>query len=94
MDIRATNTLQRLEALLDKGIINRATLAELQQAYNTLMQLRFRHQLEQLMQQQPADNHINPAELTQIEEKNLRAVFAQVASIQKKMGYDFSGEAI
>jgi PAS domain S-box-containing protein len=92
--IRATNTLQRLEALLDKGIINRATLAELQQAYNTLMQLRFRHQLELLMQQQPADNHINPAELTQIEEKNLRAVFAQVASIQKKMGYDFSGEAI
>ena len=88
------NSLDRLEGLLKKGIINRNTYEELKQAYNYLMQLRFKHQAEQIMENVSADNYINPNSLTQIEQKTLKNIFSQILSIQKKMSYDFTGEAV
>ena len=58
------------------------------------MQLRFKHQSEQIMENGSADNYINPNGLTQIEQKTLKNIFTQILSIQKKLSYDFSGEAI
>ena len=58
------------------------------------MQLRFKHQSEQMVENIPADNYINPNGLTQIEQKTLKNIFMQILSIQKKLSYDFSGEAI
>ncbi|MEN8193854.1 MAG: DUF294 nucleotidyltransferase-like domain-containing protein, partial [Bacteroidota bacterium] len=88
------NSLARLDGLLKKGIINKTTYEELKQAYNYLMQFRFKHQSEQIMENVPADNYINPNSLTQIEQKTLKNIFTQILSIQKKLSYDFTGEAI
>ena len=88
------NSLERLEGLLKKGVINKNTYEELKQAYNYLMQLRFKHQSEQIIKNVCADNYINPNELTQIEQKTLKNIFSQILSIQKKLSYDFTGEAI
>ncbi|MCK5457192.1 MAG: hypothetical protein KAI45_08705, partial [Melioribacteraceae bacterium] len=63
-------------------------------AYNYLMQLRFKHQSEQIMENVSADNYINPNSLTQIDQKTLKNIFTQILSIQKKLSYDFTGEAI
>jgi len=93
-NIGSTNTLERLSDLLNKGVIYSTNYAELKQAYNYLMQLRFRHQSNQLMENNPADNYINPEELTQIEQKTLKNIFSQILSVQKRLSYDFSGEAI
>lgn len=92
--ISNSNSLERIDGLLEKGIINKTTNEELKQAYNHLMQLRFKHQSEQIIENVSADNHINPNELTQIEQKTLKNIFTQVLSIQKKLSYDFTGEAI
>ena len=93
-NIGSTNTLERLSDLLNRGVIYSTNYAELKQAYNYLMQLRFRHQSNQLMENNPADNYINPEELTQIEQKTLKNIFSQILSVQKRLSYDFSGEAI
>lgn len=88
------NTLARLEQLLKKGVINKTTKQELEQAYNYLMQLRLRHQTERINKKETAHNHINPSKLTQIEQKTLKNIFTQILSVQKKLSYDFSGEAL
>ena len=41
-----------------------------------------------------ADNYINPNNLTQIDQKTLKNIFSQILSIQKKLSYDFTGEAV
>lgn len=88
------NSLERLDGLLKKGIINKTTYEELKQSYNYLMQLRFKHQSEQIMENGYADNYVNPDNLTQIDQKTLKNIFSQILSIQKKLSYDFTGEAV
>ncbi|NOG44816.1 MAG: PAS domain S-box protein [Calditrichaeota bacterium] len=88
------NTLARLSGLLKKDVINKTTNQELEQAYNYLMQLRLRHQTEQINKNEIANNYINPSKLTQIEQKTLKNIFTQILSVQKKLSYDFSGEAL
>ncbi len=92
--VNHSNSLERLNGLLEKGVINETTFGELKQAYNYLMQLRFRHQSEQIVNNLEGDNHINPNNLTQIEQKTLKNIFTHILSIQKKLSYDFSGEAL
>ncbi len=92
--ISSSNSLERLDGLLEKGIINKKTYEELKQAYSYLMQLRFRHQSGQITENLTVDNYINPNMLTQIEQKTLKNIFTQILSVQKKLSYDFSGEAI
>ncbi|MBU0474924.1 MAG: cache domain-containing protein [Bacteroidetes bacterium] len=88
------NSIERLNGLLNKGIINKTTFEELKESYNYLMQLRLKHQVKQIMDNVSADNYVNPNNLTQIEQKTLKNIFTQILSIQKKLNYDFSGEAI
>ncbi len=89
-----TNTLKRLHSLWEKGIINKNSYEEIVQAYNFLMQLRFKHQATQITEDKPFDNFINPNKLTRIEVKTLKNTFAQINAIQKRLNYDFSGEAL
>ena len=58
------------------------------------MQLRLKHQTSNLSENKPADNLINPAQLTQIEEKTLKNAFSLISGIQKKLSYDFTGDAL
>ncbi|MGD8778177.1 MAG: DUF294 nucleotidyltransferase-like domain-containing protein [Ignavibacteria bacterium] len=89
-----TNTLERLHSLWEKGVINKNSYDEIVQAYNFLMQLRFKHQATQITEDNEFDNFINPKELTQIEIKTLKNTFSQIIGIQKRLGFDFSGEAL
>lgn len=92
--ISAVNSIERLEGLVKKGVINKVTFEELKQAHNYLMQLRFKHQSEQIVKNLSANNYINPTTLTQVEQKTLKNIFTQIISIQKKLNYDFTGEAL
>lgn len=89
-----TNTIERLEELMNKGSISKTAYDELMQAYNYLMQLRFKHHSNQITNNKEADNFIDPEEFTKIEQNTLKNAFSQIVSIQKKLNYDFSGEAI
>jgi CBS domain-containing protein len=80
--------------LYENGTINRNTHQELVQAYHFVMQLRIKHQSMSLESGLEADNAISPDELSQIELKTLKNTFTQIISIQKKLSYDFTGEAL
>jgi CBS domain-containing protein len=92
--IASTNTLERLQGILEIGIINKGTYEELTHAYNILLQLRFNHHVKMLRENRQPTNFINPEDLTQIEQNTLKNAFTQIISIQKKLSYDFSGEAL
>ncbi len=89
--MESTNTIQRIEQLLKNGKINNATHAEIIEAYNYLMQHRFRHQVNMIDKGEKPDNHINIDELSHMDKIMLKKTFAQVTSIQKHLAMDYSG---
>ena len=89
-----TNTLDRLHTLFDQNILNRNTFMELIQAYNFLMQMRIKHQVMAIALNKEPDNFVNPLLLTQIEQNALKNIFTQISSIQKKLSFEFTGNAL
>lgn len=80
--IRDTNTLRRLDALGAAEILEPDELASVRRAYTYMYDLRLHHQLEVL---DKPDNNINPYSLSKVDQDILRAVFAQVAALQKRI---------
>jgi CBS domain-containing protein len=73
--IRETNTLARLHVLGKEKILSEELLAAATDAYEMQMQLRLVHQLNQLEADQPPDNHIAPADLSELDRRMLRDAF-------------------
>lgn len=92
--ISDTNTLERFQKLFDEGVIPKGTYNELVHTYNYLMTLRFKHQAIAISKNLAPNNSISPGELTQVELKTLKNTFTQITSIQKKLSYDFTGDAL
>jgi len=73
--IRETNTLARLQVLGKEDILSEELLAAATDAYEMQMQLRLVHQLNQLEVNTPPDNHIAPADLSELDRRMLRDAF-------------------
>lgn len=73
--IKETNTLARLHVLADEGHISEELWASAHEAYEMQMQQRLLHQLEQLEDGVLPDNHIDPAQLSDLEKKMLKESF-------------------
>ena len=91
--IDITNTLFRLDKLLENGLISESTHQEAVQVYNFLIQLRFKHQVLLIESGKEPDNYINPKNLTAAELDILKEVFSQTAAFQSKLSFDFKGAA-
>ncbi len=87
--IHATGTLERLKALAGEDIFNTSDYEEITQAYNYLMQTRFRHQSECISNNSPADNYIDPKLLTRTDQVMLKEVLSSVAGFQTRLSNDF-----
>ncbi len=83
--IEPTNTLKRIDILLEKKVLNKATHEEITEAYNYLMQLRFRHQVSMIDRGEPPDNHVNINELTHMEKELFEKIFGQVSRLRKRL---------
>ncbi len=83
--IESTNTLQRIDILLEKNVLNKVTHEEIVEAYNYLMQLRFRHQVSMIDRGEPPDNHVNINELTHMEKELFEKIFSQVNRLRKRL---------
>lgn len=80
-----TNTLQRLDLLKQNDFIGESTHEEIYEAYNYLMQIRFKHQVTMMNRGLVPDNHIRLEELNHMEKSVLKKIFAQVGSLQKRL---------
>ena len=80
--ITRTNTVERLRTLRDTGAMPRQDAADLIAAYQFVMKLRIRHQLDQLAAGEPLDNFLAPDRLTRAERTMLKEYFKVIANLQ------------
>ncbi len=81
--IRATSTLERLQALSRQGALDPRTCLDLKHAYAFLMQLRFARQLATLGNAgRPADNLISTSEISTLEQRFLEDSFGLIGRVQ------------
>lgn len=88
-----TSTYERLRRLHELGALSPSGFEEAIQLLDFLFALRLRRQAERLTQGLPADNLLDPRDLTHLEEKMLKQAGTLIATLQKKAGYDFLGSA-
>jgi len=91
--LTATNTLDRLQQLLEREAVRRTVCEEAVAAYNLLMELRLSRQVAALRSFEPPGNDVDPRALTAIQASMLKQALLQVASIQRQIQQDFVGTA-
>lgn len=89
--VRDTNTLDRLQRLLEKGAIKRTLYDEAVGAYDHLMRLRLKQQVATADRRVRLANDVDLQMLTQLDTTVLKQSFHQVAAIQKQLQSDFVG---
>jgi CBS domain-containing protein len=77
-----TNTFERLEALREQGAVPASDADDLIAAYDFLIRLRVRHQLDCIAAGEPLDDFIQPARLTRADRNALKEHFKVVADWQ------------
>jgi CBS domain-containing protein len=89
-----SNTLERIDALLEKGVFAAAESNDLREAFNLLMLLRLQNHLGQMNQGKELDNYINPDELSLIQRSVLKTAFKSIAQLQSRMETRFGLSAL
>ena len=87
--IKETGTLDRLKKLREGGHLHEQTCRSVSQAYEFLMQLRFRRQVDQLTSSLEPGNTVDLESLTEFEQGMLKHCLAQITLIQNKVKSDF-----
>ncbi|MFU8818608.1 MAG: putative nucleotidyltransferase substrate binding domain-containing protein [Desulfurivibrio sp.] len=87
--ITESNTLSRLQLLHEGGHIHTEMYTETVKAYEFLMQLRLVHQLYKMEAGEQPDNHINPAQLSELEKQTLKESFEVVRRLQSHIKQEF-----
>jgi CBS domain-containing protein len=80
--VKETNTLARFKVLADEGHLDRQLARAAEDSYELIMQLQLLHQLEQLEAGAVPDNHIDPADLTDMERRMLKESFRIIERLQ------------
>jgi CBS domain-containing protein len=76
--VKETNTLARLKALMEGEQIQGELWSAASEAYELQMQQRLVHQLRQIEAGILPDNHIDPADLSDLERRMLKDAFAVI----------------
>ncbi len=88
-----THSMERIEALVWKKVLQPAACDAVSASYDFLMRLRFQAQLAGIQAGGPPDNCIVLNKIGHMDEAMLKLAFLQIESLQKKIGYDFLGGA-
>jgi PAS domain S-box-containing protein len=88
-----THSMERIEALVWKKVLQPSTCDAVSASYDFLMRLRFQGQLAGLQTGGSMDNCIVLNKIGHMDEAMLKQAFLQIESLQKKIGYDFLGGA-
>ena len=80
--ITTTNTMERFEAITDKGILKPEFLSEVDDAYDFINFMRISYHLRSRSRGDFMNNFIDPARLNNIQRKWLKESFAIVSQLQ------------
>ncbi|PKL89382.1 MAG: hypothetical protein CVV23_05485 [Ignavibacteriae bacterium HGW-Ignavibacteriae-2] len=90
-NIKSTNTVKRLEHLLEKGLLSETSYNNLIFCYNLLMQLRLQHQIDNYSKNLTVDNIILPQKLSEFHVLLIKKFIDQLGSLKNKIKLDFKG---
>src|SRR3990167_109886 len=82
----AVNTHDRLLGAAAGGSISEQSARDLRDALEFMAFIRIQHQARQIAQGLPPDNHLNPAEISNLERTQLKDAFTVVQSLQSVLG--------
>lgn len=85
------NTVARLKAIENLGIMSKEMAGSLVDAHEFIAGIRLHAQAEQYRQQIKIDNHLDPVKLSPLVRHQLKAAFHQVRDAQAAMKVRFSG---
>ena len=83
------NTLGRIRAAFDAGLIAKDTLETLTEAYGFLLRLRLREQLRMIAEGRPPVNVVSIADLSSLERSRLRDTFRAIEDWQERAAYHY-----
>ncbi|MFH2122988.1 MAG: DUF294 nucleotidyltransferase-like domain-containing protein [Pseudomonadota bacterium] len=84
--VKETNTLARLKALMEGEHIQGELWSAASEAYELQMQQRLVHQLKQIEEGIVPDNHIDPADLSDLERRMLKDAFTVIERLYGVLG--------
>jgi CBS domain-containing protein len=90
-DVRATNTIERLNALAKENIITEDSCREIIYIFDYIWHLRFKNQVHQYGDLRKVNNKLNLDHLIEIERDNLKNILHKIRSFQTMLSYDFFG---
>jgi len=85
-----SNSLLRLEKLLRINIIPEEEYHEIENIYSRMMEIRFRSQVNAILDNKAPDNMVTREELTVIEQTMIRKTFSEIIRYQQNLLDDFS----
>jgi PAS domain S-box-containing protein len=88
-DLDETHTLDRLEALVERGHLAPSTCSEIAAAYDFLMRLRLKNQSGIIHVGGTPDNTVSRRRLNHLDQALLQQAFAQLRAVQQKISYEF-----
>ena len=84
--VKETNTLARLKALMEAEKLQGELWSAASEAYELQMQQRLVHQLKQIEEGILPDNHIDPADLSDLERRMLKEAFTVIERLYGVLG--------
>jgi CBS domain-containing protein len=92
--VRATGTVERIEALVAAGRLSREAATELIDALHILMELRLKSALAEIELGRPVSGSVSPADLSSLERALLKDALAAVRRFVSTLHYHFRLDAI
>jgi CBS domain-containing protein len=86
---RTSNTLERLRAAVEAGLITHDTCETLSEAYRFLLRVRLRTQIRAISEGRPPSNLVSLADLSSMERSRLRDAFRAIEDWQERASYHF-----
>ncbi len=90
-DVRETNTIDRLNALVKKNILTEDSCREIIYIFDYIWHLRFKNQVYQYSDLRKVNNKLDLNHLMEIEQENLKNILHKIRSFQTMLSYEFFG---
>jgi len=86
---RTSNTLDRLRAAVEAGLIAKDTCETLSEAYRFLLRIRLRTQIRAISEGEPPTNLVSLSDLSSMERSRLRDAFRAIEVWQERASYHY-----
>jgi len=94
LGISTTNTLERLDEIKNRGVLNHEFHSDLQEAYNFISYLRISRHLEARSRGEEPDNFVNPATLNSLQRKMLKESFFVINRLQEMLEFRYQTQFV